>query len=349
MVGHGHGSHETEPLLSHGHGHGAAEHGATPHGAGPRLGAGGVKLKPKPPMPKHLFKALFGIAFMPWLSFSLAGFLFLVCYHHCPVLTSVLICLWVLCSSVGSIVTLRRGSPDKAYTLMLCALGSCVGSLVGGYNYCTAVKSFWDVTEHRQYTNVWPDESTASHRDASVIVFAKGTKPDQRLSTYFNSGDKKYCVAPISMKFAELMTEAVQYWAVGEDCCTKETFECGSQDFASRAGVVLIEKQDIYHDYLAAKQPLDFYKKAATMASSKFEIELADKPIFMEWVSDVDVKHAEIWQTAFSEWVWAVIKAIPMGALLALGAPGLENAHIAFRDEWRKWSEGGGHGGGGHH
>eukprot|EP00933_Yihiella_yeosuensis_P078250 TRINITY_DN8948_c0_g2_i2.p1 TRINITY_DN8948_c0_g2~~TRINITY_DN8948_c0_g2_i2.p1 ORF type:complete len:348 (+),score=63.54 TRINITY_DN8948_c0_g2_i2:140-1183(+) len=345
-------SHETQPLLHQDHGaHGAHDsHGHAPNDAhAPKLGAGGTRMKPRPPMPKNLYQALLNVAFLPWLSFSLAGFLFLTCYHRAPALVGFLIIVWVILSIIGSIASKRRGALDQCYTLALCALAASAGSFVGGYNYCVSVKSYWDVTEHRQYTNVWPDESTASHHDASVIVFAKGTKPDNRLSTYFNSGEKKYCVAPITMKFAEVVTPAVQYWAVGQDCCTKELFECGSLDFKSRSGVVQIEKKDIYHDYLAAKEPLEFYKKAAKMASSKYEIEIAEEPIFLDWVYDVDAKTTDIWNTAVSEWVWAVIKAIPIGALLAFGAPGLKNAHMALKDDMRKWNEGHGMGGSGHH
>eukprot|EP00440_Ansanella_granifera_P006876 gb/GFBE01007451.1/.p1 GENE.gb/GFBE01007451.1/~~gb/GFBE01007451.1/.p1 ORF type:complete len:338 (+),score=74.01 gb/GFBE01007451.1/:1-1014(+) len=278
-------------------------------------------------------QALLNLVLAPWMTFTLAGFLFLYCYHHLPVLVTMILSLWVgLCLTGYAYVQQRK--KDMIYTealrmsymLMLCVAAAGVGALAGYWNYTrvSGVQDYWLVGEHRQYTNVWPDELADAHRDASVLVFAKGSKPDMRMAASFASGTtgEKYCVAPVVPKQQDFTNPlTLQYFLAGKDCCTKDEFTCGDAALGdAHAGIVYQEKTNALHSLLFGRQDLDYFKEAAQMVSAKFSVKNAEQPIFLTWVADTAVAHDGFWTQAKRMWMYSSAGMLPLCLVAALGA-----------------------------
>jgi len=254
----------------------------------------------------------------PVVTFAVTGLLFVLCYHHLPRLVDTLLVLWATLCLTGALLSrYSKGSKEQSYSLLLCVLAVFTGSLVGGYNYSRGVAAYWAVDEHRHYNNVWPDELAEAHRDASAIVFAQGTKPDGRMPTAFTENHRRYCVAPITMKYAQVVTPEVQYWAAGVDCCTNDEFFCGDALLpGTRSGLVLTKKKDFF----SGKQEMDFYMEAANMASAKFGVHTAAQPLFLHWVADIEAAKRGFLHSAWIFWLVSSVAALPIFLILAFAA-----------------------------
>lgn len=80
------------------------------------------------------------------------------------------------------------------------------------------------------------------------------------------------CVAPIWKKDEDAKDKEINFWAVGEDCCSLESFDCGDVGVAdARSGEVVT---DITGDY----------RLAVTMATVKYGVKTATQPVFVKWV-----------------------------------------------------------------
>lgn len=257
-----------------------------------------------------------------WLSFTAAGFLYLVCYHHLPRLVIMLVALWVALCLCGLLMVrqsakIRQEVERQTVMLLLCLLATAAGVLVGSWNYTRAggVGDYWEMGEHRQYTNVWPSELADAHRDASVIVFSKGAKPEPRmLSAYTASNGETYCVVPVTSDHMDYSgTFNVQYFAAGKGCCIDDAFTCGdASNKEAHSGLVIYNKTDLIQNLFFRKQDVDYYLQAAEMMTGKFGVQHAKQPIFLEWAADVDSVVTYRWFQSQRYCMYATIFALPL-------------------------------------
>merc|ERR1719247_1828866 len=96
--------------------------------------------------------------------------------------------------------------------------GCFCGTLAGFYNYNALMSEFWAYEETRVYTNVLPSKPAKAFTDAGVIMFSSNAKVDLTKAVGYRSGTM-YCVAPI---LGTQPAKAVEYWAVGTDCCAQQ-------------------------------------------------------------------------------------------------------------------------------
>jgi len=200
-----------------------------------------------------------------------------------------------------------------------CILAVVSGAAVGYYNYHSYVRDYWAFHEHWHYTNVWPEEPAAAHRDASAIVFAEGARPDASKSAVYTVGHHSFCAAPIRM-LGQGGGANVQYFAVGIDCCSRQpqVFDCGAaQNEAARAGVVVYNRTNFYDFLIAPEYP--FYQKAAEIATARFQLASTAKPIFLLWTSDIEWENARIVWNAWKFLLWVAVLALPLLVVLELG------------------------------
>jgi len=178
--------------------------------------------------------------------------------------------------------------------LSVLCLEGVLGALAGGWAWSCGAIDYWSYGEHWQYTNVWPTELAAAHRDASALVFAQGAAPDLMKSASYAVGGHTYCVAPIAMSTSDLEVPDVQYWAAGRDCCL-DGQGAGDNHFAcddagkdgARAGLVL----------RSHTQEAEYFNEAAHRAKAQFNIvSTTEQPIFVRWVRDLEAGRMDFWR-----------------------------------------------------
>lgn len=81
-----------------------------------------------------------------------------------------------------------------------------------------------------------------------------------------------YCVAPVWKEEDSLEGKEVNFWAVGQDCCSQESFECGDVGVADARSGELVT--DITGEW----------RLAVTMATVKWNVKTPAQPIFVKWV-----------------------------------------------------------------
>eukprot|EP00929_Paragymnodinium_shiwhaense_P007347 TRINITY_DN111251_c0_g1_i1.p1 TRINITY_DN111251_c0_g1~~TRINITY_DN111251_c0_g1_i1.p1 ORF type:complete len:454 (+),score=93.33 TRINITY_DN111251_c0_g1_i1:133-1494(+) len=224
---------------------------------------------------------------------------------------------------LGKPPALRHGPNAAAWAhprlFAVCMLGVASGALVGYYNHQSGVRDYWAYYEHWQYTNVWPDEPAAAHRDASAIVFAEGARPDPSRSAMYTVGHHAYCAAPVRLA-GQAGGSNVQYFAVGKDCCGRDpqVFSCGDAgSLAARAGLVVYDRTTFY-DFLLARD-YDFYQQASQIAIAKYGLAAAGTPIFLHWTTDIEWANSRI---VWDAWIFLLkldVLSLPLLILLELG------------------------------
>lgn len=222
---------------------------------------------------------------------------------------------------------------------VMCLLGICGGILTGYYNYDSGFRDYWSFFEHWQYSNVWPDEPAAAHRDAAAIVFAEGSRPDAASSSSFTSGHHSYCAAPVRMSGTG-NAHRIQYWAVGVDCCSSDPleFKCDDADsLTARAGLVVYNRTHVYDWYLT--RDMDFFEKAARMATAKYGIASVEEPIFLRWSQDIESQNNHIFTAAMLLLFKAAIFTLPVFILVELG---LHRAQALSELGYKKMKKGSG-------
>jgi len=281
-------------------------------------------------------QALLNVTLGAWLSFTGTGLLYLICYHHLPKLVILSVGLWVALCLCG-LLMVRRSQKGKhevdrqTVMLSLCLLATAAGVFAGSWNYTRSggVGDYWALGEHRQYTNVWPDELADAHRDAAVMVFSKGAKLEPRmLSAYKASNGQTYCVVPITSSHADYSrTINVQYFAAGKDCCSNKVFTCGDAlNKDAHSGLVMYNKTDLIHTSFFGRQDLDYYLQASEMTTGKFGVQHAAQPIFLEWVADVDSAVMYRWFQSQRHWLYASVLALPLFLALSFVMQGFLGA-----------------------
>lgn len=158
------------------------------------------------------------------------------------------------------------------FSSVVCCLFATICSTAVGYiSYETAFSHYSFLHESNSYVNVLATESALGYADAGKIVFADGTRVDTGRSVGFKDG-LTYCVAPI---MDEMTMGAVEFWAVGIDCCgVRGGFQCDDVGTPKAiSGVVM-------------RDAMGNYARAVRQAEAAFEMAASTKPLFVRWVVD---------------------------------------------------------------
>jgi hypothetical protein len=225
------------------------------------------------------FAALLGCIFVPCLIFvttfwlrsfeirrdsqDLANFL-----CHC-LLLPILAFAWMTFNLT------RSGDPRAMAFLTISCLASWIaGYIVGGCNYTSYMRPYYDINNLNVYPSVDPSNHTGNqYMDAGMIEFTKGSSLWLQKSVGFKNDDV-YCVAPIVGKGN---TTSADFWAVGLNCCSghKPDFHCGEYSNPhAHWGLRLMDDRK-----------RDMFRLAVMEASQTFHIK-ASHPIFVYWLSD---------------------------------------------------------------
>jgi len=236
--------------------------------------------------------------------------------HYKPNLACVLGLLGVLVCAAASAQTRTKLRAAEAARSLLC-LTVCLwaalvfGLVCGDRNYYWYMVSYYSFQDLAVYTDLDPSIDVGqSYMDAGQIYFKEGVEVDTQDMIAFRSGNV-YCAAPIvgqplwnqddkaQMEQSGALrlpkSGTLDFWAIGVDCCDKEskTFTCGAAGSRkARAGIRLL-RDDVRPFYKMAVQqweaqmcPLDDNTLKSQAKSAPHICPHARHPLFFHWVVD---------------------------------------------------------------
>lgn len=182
---------------------------------------------------------------------------------------------------------LKHRHPGRDYLHLGLALwaGACFGLLLGDRTYSEYLASYYGFQDLDTYINIDPDvDKGSSYTDAGMVYFKEGTTVSTTASAAFRNS-LTYCVAPIvrsaetgaNGEFVATTSGAVDFWAVGTDCCDPDgkNFHCGEVDSVlARSGVRFLREDQ-----------RDFFVLAVQQWASGVGLPVRH-PLFFTWVQD---------------------------------------------------------------
>lgn len=194
--------------------------------------------------------------------------------------------------------------PSISALVSIGVFSSGMAVFFGANNYHANYAPFQVAKAGRNYRNVAADAPASAYLDAGTIHFNESFLDDMH-ALGWKGHDYTYCVAPIAKNHAMLPGNeplpGVQFWAVGLDCCAaRGVFDCdGAGDFQAQGGVVLHDHDAVVSEILSPRSYHESYMKAVAAACALYEIDSAETPVLLHWVSNTD---------AFldAHWRWAV-------------------------------------------
>jgi len=226
----------------------------------------------------------------------------------------------------------KRPRPWLAYASAWLVVATAAGWYFGNGNF-GLVSDFVTFKGMATYVNVNPSkEKGDGFADAGQVYFAFGVRIDESRAMMFKNTEK-FCVAPI----VELLDEegqpvtgalssgdmdghvgetgAIDWWAVGINCCD-DGFKCGDVGSPARSGLRILDTTE-----------RQFYEFAVHQFTAKYHIPSAH-PLFFHWVMDPlgtvngYMLQAQInWHTAVS---YSVLLAVFFGVIARLSIDGME-------------------------
>merc|ERR1719265_10969 len=172
--------------------------------------------------------------------------------------------------------------------------------------------------DSRTYQNIVASTPAASVADAGRIVFSNEAVVDQSNAVGYSASDgTMYCAAPV--RDLSETTNAVQFWAVGWNCCELASdFDCDAAKQAdAHGGIVVLDSPSMFRE-----SNRDWYDKARRKAEAQFNIISSSQPLYVRWVHHNDLNFLEIyyrmWAVAcviFSTICYAILCVAFAGAL----------------------------------
>jgi len=232
--------------------------------------------------PRMNVLAIFVCLFVPWVIFCLvfAVRCLGVRYRHPGLSVAVVVMAAFLIGLIGmlalnALVKKLQGVTSRQPTwyifLFVTSLLAFILALIGGQiNYRNNMQTYYDLLHLNTYSYVDPSRMRGQQiMDAGTVRFVNATAINFGLSMSFTNS-KVFCVAPISTGNTPLAS--YDFWAVGVDCCTGSSFNCGQYDNPdARAGLRVMRS-----DYRS------FFRLAVQQAEAAYSI-TASHPLFFHW------------------------------------------------------------------
>lgn len=195
--------------------------------------------------------------FLPWGLFAVTNCAMLYLHYDSPgKYHTIMVCgvLIVLILGVLSFNNWRKKCTAAVidptwlvFIFVTAALAWIVAYVLGGENYATHIRPFFDFENLNTYSGVFPTRMRGQQiQDAGRINFAVGSALDLQKSMGFRSTDT-YCVAPITMRGAGTLP-TYDFWAVGKNCCSGVTNDFHCDDFnvpGARGGLRVLDDSAI--------------------------------------------------------------------------------------------------------
>jgi len=167
------------------------------------------------------------------------------------------------------------------YAGILMLIATICGRQFGKAVNDTLLSRYLAQAGHASYKGVSPTSLAAAYADAARIGFTSDTRVDLRRTVGFKVlGGSTYCAAPV---LDDTDLTRVEFFAVGLDCCeARWDFRCGeSTNTQAHAGIVVSGDG-------ASKEATDRFIMAAKQAAGIYRFHIPNRPVFVEWVADMD-------------------------------------------------------------
>jgi len=230
-----------------------------------------------------------GLVVCPWLLFVGLSCLFTFAYHRFYDTVWIVVIFCFVFSLIPACLGRSRKTVAFLFIGLLCAVATIAASACGLYNYHENMFAYWSYLNNGVYTNLMPSEPAASHTDAGKIFFSDFARVDTTKAVGYKDGPV-YCVAPV---LDDVPIAQVQYWAVGQDCCSQRAdFNCDdSWSPKAHSGVVILES----NEWLPSHR--DVYLKSVKLAESTYDIVSAPNPVFVRWVAEPEIVQDDYWRS----------------------------------------------------
>lgn len=169
-----------------------------------------------------------------------------------------------------------------------------VAASVGVDNYHTTYRPYRTATTGRFYTNIGRDAKAAVLMDAGVVSFDSSMLLDDTLSVGLVLGGVMYCAAPIVSSQGSQVGEdkgdsdgpsaAVQFWAIGQDCCgSRGGFVCNNAgEAAAKSGLVWFDPSA----WQAPSVELGRYVQVQQASCALHDLKTVPQPLMLQWVQE---------------------------------------------------------------
>jgi len=215
--------------------------------------------------------------FLPWgvFIFCLGITSFWVMYTK-PSLAYALVgcCIFIWLVTVLIAINRRRNDPEPAwYTYFAVMTGIAVfgGFFLGMNIFKNFSLPYYMVKDLKVIGHLDVNQERGQNvMDSGIVYFADGNGLDPTRSWHFKHGTV-YCVAPIVGAGGLPESGSFDFWAVGKDCCSQESFECGDVMIPeARSGELLTDSTGDY-------------RLAVTMATVKYGVKTPIQLVFVTW------------------------------------------------------------------
>lgn len=240
-----------------------------------------------------------GLTFCPLLVFVVISILFTFAYHRFYDIVWIVVLFCIVLSLMPLAFGGNRKTVAFLFLGLLCLVATIAASACGMYNYHENMFAYWSYLNDGVYTNLLPSEPADSHKDAGKIFFSDDAKVDTSKAVGFKDGPV-YCVAPV---LDDVPIAKVQYWAVGQDCCSQRAdFNCDdSWSPKAHSGVVILES----NEWLPSHR--DKYMQGVKLAEATFDIISAKDPVFVRWVAEPETVQDDYWRSGVGFLVAAAV------------------------------------------
>merc|ERR1719197_1509067 len=166
--------------------------------------------------------------------------------------------IFLLLIAIGSGISIY-GSRFKSSRLwvvilgVLCILMTFVGLFFGFFMYYRHLVYYLRYKEMRTYSNVGGVQSASQFNDGSMFLFTQDTRLDVMRSVGYKSRwtGQTYCVAPV-VDSTMTNANAINFWAIGENCClARGEFVCSdASDSRTMSALVVLEPEDVVRPFM---------------------------------------------------------------------------------------------------
>lgn len=181
----------------------------------------------------------------------------------------------------------------------------CVTTLIMGSFHSFMVHEiylvhYWQAAQGRHYADVLPSELAAAYSDASMFAFNEAELDAGRSGGYLKDG-VMYCAAPIL--HAGQQGAAVQFWAIGKDCCADHGgFECDDAWMPeAHSGLVVHDVGGLFPVWDA------HYRSAIETAQSTFGFSSPESATLVRWLQDPSKVASNYWHAALAADISATV------------------------------------------
>lgn len=284
----------------------------------------------------HIVLAWSVIVFLPTVYFALGVYIIIHLVTKHPFAVFSLIASLTILAILSAVLCRKRMWLVHAW--FCCPFAALFGGFVGVLILCRggSLSEFW--YDARTYTNVNGAQAAAEFADAGIILFEQATKVDTSRGVGFMDKwtGQRYCVAPI-IDDKMTVTDPVNFWAVGVDCCDLKVFTCGdieytqaNPDTSQKSALVLPRSRDIapisgLQDLVVNASRYERYEDALRLAMSRDGIQVASGAVLLRWTQNPIEKREVLWQDTLRSAFNAVICFAFFMAIVAMRiAPDVE-------------------------